>query len=515
MLRTASKGDYACCGPSDDPKDPTNDPAQADHWGAERQIRAILLRYLCTVHEAANDVHHSGIFLLGAKIIGWLNLAFVNVPYPLTLRHCRFTDSVCLIGSRIPVLDLVGSSVKYMMAEGATFLHTLFLCGFAADEGVRLARSQIGGDLACTGGKFGRAPTSRGEALNAESAQVAGHAFLNDGFAAEGEVWLLGIKVGGDLNCAGGTFKSLSADYANIKRSVFLNKQFTIAGTVRLPCAQIGGSVMLDGGKFGELYLQNATIGENLFLDEIQITEGMTIDLRNASADTLCDDPESWPTRGKLHLNGFLYRHISSGTKATSAKMRLEWLGRQGEFRGQPYRQLAKVLREMGDDRGARLVGFQMESRRRRHEDHTWRSRIAGWVLKATIGYGVYPLRVVWWLLGLTIFGAALFHYAYQAGAMTPAGQTAYVYFQQHHEPPPYEKQFNCVVYSLENSVPVLRLGQDSNWTPDPAARNSARVPWWLTVPSLLRCFRWTQIIIGWILGTLFVAGVTGVVRKE
>jgi hypothetical protein len=467
------------------------------------------------VPEAVRCIHHTRIFLLGAKIIGLLDLAFVTVPYPLALRHCRFTDSVYLIGSRIPVLDLVGSSVKYMMAEGVTIVQTPFLCGFTADEGVRLARSQIGGDLACTGGKFGRAPTSRGDALNAESAQIAGHAFLNDGFAAEGEVWLLGIKVGGDLNCAGGAFKSLSVDYANIKRSVLLNKQFTIASRVRLPCAQIGGSVMLDGGKFGELYLQNATIGENLFLDEIQITEGMTIDLRNASADTICDDRESWPARGNLHLNGFVYRHISSGTKATSAMMRLEWLGRQGEFRGQPYRQLAKVLREMGDDRGARLVLFQMEARRRRHEDHTWRARFTGWVLKATIGYGVYPLRIIWWLLGMTIFGAVLFHYAYLARAMTPKDETAYAYFQKYHEPPSYEQQFNCVIYSLENSVPVLKLGQESSWTPDPAPRNSARAPWWLTVPSLLRCFRWIQIVYGWILGTLFVAGVTGVVRKE
>ena len=50
---------------------------------------------------------------------------------------------------------------------------------------------------------------------------------------------------------------------------------------------------------------------------------------------------------------------------------------------------------------------------------------------------------------------------------MTPVDERAYIYFQQHHEPPPYQQQFTSIVYSLENSVPVLRLWQDSAWTPD------------------------------------------------
>ena len=64
--------------------------------------------------------------------------------------------------------------------------------------------------------------------------------------------------------------------------------------------------------------------------------------------------------------------------------------------------------------------------------------------------------------------GAVLFHYGYRAGAMMPVDEKAYTYFQQHHEPPPYQQQFNSIVYSLENSVPFLRLWQDSAWTPDP-----------------------------------------------
>jgi hypothetical protein len=78
--------------------------------------------------------------------------------------------------------------------------------------------------------------------------------------------------------------------------------------------------------------------------------------------------------------------------------------------------------------------------------------------------------------------------------------------------------------------VPVLKLGQDGAWAPDPGPRDSECMgtvnfrPWkwavlvrphaWVT-PSLLRCYRWLQIAMGWMLATLFVAGVTGVVRGD
>ena len=96
---------------------------------------------------------------------------------------------------------------------------------------------------------------------------------------------------------------------------------------------------------------------------------------------------------------------------------------------------------------------------------------------------------------------------------MTPVDEKAYFYFQQHHEPPPYQQQFMCIAYALENTVPVLKFGQDSTWTPDPAPQSAGR--WWRTWPTFLRLFRLIEIVCGWLLATLFVAGVTGVVRKE
>jgi hypothetical protein len=228
----------------------------------------------------------------------------------------------------------------------------------------------------------------------------------------------------------------------------------------------------------------------------------------NASVGSLVDDEESWPSKGNLLLDGFVYGHIS-GESPRDAKTRLRWLERQDPFTPKPYRQLAKVLRETGDVRGARRVLFEMECRRRQVEDRSWYARAWGWVLRLTIGYGFYSWWAVGWLVLLTIVGWGLFWSGYVWGAMAPTDKDAYCFFRTQGRPPDYYQRFTASVYSLENSLPFVSLGQKDHWTPDPSPQGS-----WL-MPGFLRWFRWGQVLLGWLLATLFVAGVTGVVRKE
>jgi len=82
---------------------------------------------------------------------------------------------------------------------------------------------------------------------------------------------------------------------------------------------------------------------------------------------------------------------------STQAEARLKWLDRQPEFAPPPYRQLAKVLRELGDDDGAKCVLHELETRTR-----VLRRRSLNWPLRwfrfgedvfsdATVGYGIHP----------------------------------------------------------------------------------------------------------------------------
>jgi hypothetical protein len=606
LLRAAPKGETAWCGPSAKDDDPANDPAKADEWGPERQIRADLIRWLCVDRQAASAVDPKGIQVHAARITGGLDLSFVSVPSPLGLWRCHFTDDADLTSADLPALNLAGSRVRSLAGDGMTLRGDVYLDnGFRAEGTVRLLGAKIGGDLDCTGGAF-KNPGK--DALHSDRADVEGSVFLRDGFSAEGMVRLLGAQIGSDLDCSGGTFKNpgkhaLTADAADVKGGVFLNNGFNAEGTVRLLGAQIGGNLECRGGTFknpgndalsadragvrgyvflsesfsaeGTVRLLGTQIGGNLecrggtfkspgkdalsadganvkgdvFLDEgfsvegsvglpgaalggdlvctrgrfrgmnvetaaivgtlfLQGVEVTSLDLIDASVGALVDEEKSWPGKGSLFVDGFVYGHVS-GKSPRDAKTRLRWLERQDPFRPQPYRQLAKVLREAGDDGGARKVLFEMERRRRQVEDRSWYTWLWGQVLKCTVGYGFYSWLALVWLVALTIAGWGLFRHGYSSGAMAPTDKDAYCFFRAQGRAPDYYQRFTASVYSLENSLPLVNLGQKDHWTPDPSQQG-----WW-RLASFLRGFRWTQVLLGWLLATLFVAGVTGVVRKE
>jgi hypothetical protein len=426
----------------------------------------------------------------------------------------RAEGAVWLLGAQIAGnLQCCGGAFKNpgkaaLNADGADVKGSVFLHdGFSAEGAVRLVGGQIGGNLDCRSGTF---KNLGGDALSADGAGVKRNVFLRDGFSAEGTVGLRGAQIGGDIVCPDGTFKNpgkdaISADGANVRGTVFLNEGFSAEGTVRLLGAQIGGNLHCNGGRFSEVKAQNTAIRGTLFWLGVEAT---SLDLTNASVGSLIDDEKSWLGNGKLFLDGFVYGHISRHSPR-DAKTRLRWLKRQEPFTPKPYRQLAKVLRETGDDSGARKVLFEMERRRRQAEDRSWHARLWGRVLKWTIGYDFYSWWALGWLVVLTVVGWGLFRQGYFSRAMTPTDKDAYCFFRKQGRPPDYYQRFTASVYSLENSLPFVNLGQKDHWTPDPNPQVSRRMP------GFLGWFRWVQVLLGWLLATLFVAGVTGVVRKE
>jgi hypothetical protein len=217
-------------------------------------------------------------------------------------------------------------------------------------------------------------------ALNAENADIGGHVFLRDGFGADGHVVFFGAHVGGGVSCRRGTF-----------------------GTFQLGTAIVNG-----------IFLWSA----------VQISPTTRVELKNASVGSVEDEEASWPEKGNLSLDGFTYGRISTGP--TDAGTRLKWLDRVDNFTLQPYRQLARVLGETGDARGARQVFLEMEDRRRREKDRNQLARLWGWTLKWTIGYGQMSGRAVGWLMGLTLLGSIIFGCGYLAGSMAPNDKDAY-----------------------------------------------------------------------------------------
>jgi hypothetical protein len=148
----------------------------------------------------------------------------------------------------------------------------------------------------------------------------------------------------------------------------------------------------------------------------------------------------------------------------------------------------------------------------------------------AASGYGIYPRWAIWYLGGLAALGWIVHRRAQRVGAMAPTDKDAYAEFRKGRTPAHYQP-FNPLIYSIENCIPLVKLGQDERWQPDPNPQRCAPpvaggklrrvldsaldpfVPDWAMTPAALRWIRWIMIGLGWLLATFFVAGLSGIIR--
>ena len=77
--------------------------------------------------------------------------------------------------------------------------------------------------------------------------------------------------------------------------------------------------------------------------------------------------------------------------------------------------------------------------------------------------------------------------------------------------------RFNSIIYSAEMFVPPVKFYQAEYWLPN-ANRGSLVLPCGcvtLTWGGALRGYLWFHIAAGWFLTTIWVAGLTGVIKKS
>jgi sRNA-binding regulator protein Hfq len=546
MFEAAASGEIAdCCGPTKE----DNDPANAVNWPKARTIRAKCIEWLCTDSEASSLVTHKGVQVEGARIEGELNLRFAVMNFPLVFLKCAFEKEINLQYAQIQALHLGGTHTGPINADGLEVKSFAYLRnGFKAEGEVRFLNATIGGNLECDNSEFNN---PRESALLMDSLNVKGSVFLREGFKAKGKVRLLGANIGGNLDCIKGEFvnpsgHALWADGLNVKGSVILRDDFKAKGTVRLTGATIGGNLDCSsdpdketkGGELinpdgralsadglnvkgsvflrygfradGKISLENAIINNMFVYTGVESPEKAVLSLRSAKIGVLWDEKKSWPKKGNLYLHGLVYDNLDDWAPK-DAKSRIEWLRLNGgeEFSPQPYEQLASVLRNMGQDADAKKILIAKNKDRARWGPKlTWSEWFWYRVFGPMIGYGHQPWRA--FLIGLVIivFGTFLFHFGSENNllAATKDAENA------------SSAKFHALVYSIDMFVPLVDLYQAKYWLPD----TNQKAEWrpfnlsWFKMPvsgSGLRWYLWFHISIGWILTTLLVVGLTGLVR--
>lgn len=481
LFRAVADGEFADYSAA---SEQDNDPAKANTWGPERVLKVDRIIWLCTDRQASVLVTYRGIRIKGARIEGKLDLRHAKIPYPLIFEKNAFPDRIDLRSAEIRELSFPGT-------------HT--------------------------------------GPIDADELKVSGSLKLSEGFRAAGEVRLHAAAIGGSLSCAGGQF-------INEEAQALIDKRAKARGDERLNALslnrlKVDGSVFLDKNfrAVGEVRLVNATVGGYLHWKNVSSPENVTLDLRSTRVGTLWDDKKSWPdlrdddvrswgTRGRLLLHGFVYDEIDDRAP-TDARTRIDWLGRQppGQFWPQPYEQLSRVLRNSGRDKAAKEVLIAKEKNKARSTRLTWSERLWYHFFGRLIVYGYRPQRAFWigllivLLPGWSLFGMG-WHEDIEKSLVTPAKSGAYASDAGGQERRLSEEypNFSALMYSLDVFVPVINLHQAEYWLPN---ANRGRVlvnyPWFtLRTGGLLRGYLWFHIVAGWTLSTLWVVGLTGLVRR-
>jgi len=233
--------------------DQQDDPASAINWTADRVIRAECIAWLCTDGEATKRVTHRGISIRGMRIDGVLDLSDAKIDFPIAALKCAFMERLIFRDAHLRTLILSASHTKDVLADRLTLAGSLFLRqGFKAQGELRLLGVSIGGSLDCSGAKLSN---PQGKALSADGACIGGDVLLREGFMAEGEVRFLRTTIGRNFDCDSAKLSNpegmaLDADGATVRGDVFLRSGFTAFGEVKLLATAIGGSLDCETASF-------------------------------------------------------------------------------------------------------------------------------------------------------------------------------------------------------------------------------------------------------------------------
>jgi hypothetical protein len=231
--------------------------------GERRAVAAAVLRRCC--HELKDQVDPRGLRLTGAAVVGQLDLAGLDVPFPLRFHDCDFDTAPVVEGAELFGLALTGCRrLPGLLGNGVRVRRDLDLSGSVVagahrtsastsqTSAIWLCESVIGGRLLCVDTVIDGAG---GRAVQADRMHVGGNIRLLHQFAARGQLRLIGAHIDGSLDmvgahveCPAGTALDLAE--AVIEGTVFLISDQTgrrpvIRGRIDMGLTRISGQLLI------------------------------------------------------------------------------------------------------------------------------------------------------------------------------------------------------------------------------------------------------------------------------
>ena len=164
---------------------------------------------------------------------------------------------------------------------------------------------------------------------------------------------------------------------------------------------------------------------------------------------------------------------------------------------------MAKVLKEGGYESDAKEILIAKEKAKSK-EMKCYR-RLPHALYGLFVGYGYRPWRALWFGLIIIVVGGFLFNAGFQSASMTPVKISD------------NSPEFHAFVYSLDVFLPVIDLHQANYWLPDSTKDFKLNISEKISKNfsgKILWYYVWFEIVAGWVLATLLVGSLTGLIRR-
>ncbi len=434
-------------------------------------------------------------------IVGELDLESQQISLRLQMKDCELKDAFSIRQARAIDITLFDCVIGGPLFANQLYLRWNFrLNGSSLHNGATLLGAKIGGQLSVNSTKLKALKSGDGKvagpAFNADRVEVSGGMFC-DGMESEGEVRLLGAKVG-ELSVERAKLKSLKDEEGKGMRPALNADRVRVSGSMFCRGMETEGEVRLLGAKVGgQLSMREASLtataddkcGLKLIgaeVDELILAfkevDGV-VDVTDAKVRSLWD-AEYGEFSGQhppaLRLQGFRYESLR---EPLSAEQRLEWIDRSQQGQHQPgvYAELAEAYRRIGHRADARAIGIASE--RRGREDGTLVKKIWSWLLWKSVRYGYENWRAAAGLVIVITIGSILFWVA----------ECRFV--ETVREPP----GLSPFIYATDVAIPVLDVGQTRTWAADG----------WL---------EWVELVLaisGYAFVAAVIAGLAGIFNRD
>ena len=335
----------------------------------------------------------------GSAFMGKVDMSVLSSEGSLHLQNSQFHE-----------VDLTGARIRNQVStESSTFAGKVVMNALSTAGSLHLENSEFNAvDL--TGAKIGDQASMEGsrfrDRLMMSSISVGSSLIMRN--AEFHEVDLTGAKITDQLTMEGCWFREkFNMGATSIGGHLFMlgsrfdqpaDLTFLIVGSNLNAVGAAVSNLDLTGSRIaGELHI-GSSHGSIQWRDQINKNGNSRVPkltLTNASIGVLQDSEETWPDYLQRELEGFRYNRLG-GLQLGEEEMPykrgtdwfVKWLGKDTSYSPQPYRHLARLLRNAGHETMANDVLFASRERERSEltlwQLHWWGLTILSWV----IGYG-------------------------------------------------------------------------------------------------------------------------------